>query len=102
MRILICGDRNLTDYNLIRQTLTQVLDKTRKTVPMDFFTVIHGAARGADTLGAEAAVNLNILAIGYPANWAKYGKAAGVKRNQQMLDEGKPDLVLAFHDNLSN
>ena len=25
-----------------------------------------------------------------------YGKAAGPIRNQQMLDEGKPDVVIAF------
>ena len=32
----------------------------------------------------------------YPADWQKHGRAAGPIRNQQMLDEGKPDLVVAF------
>jgi hypothetical protein len=32
----------------------------------------------------------------FPANWKKHGRAAGPMRNQQMLDEGKPDLVIAF------
>jgi hypothetical protein len=36
----------------------------------------------------------------YPAQWHKYGRAAGPIRNQQMLAEGKPDLVLAFHDDI--
>lgn len=38
----------------------------------------------------------------YPADWEKHGKAAGPIRNQQMLTEGKPDIVVAFSDNLSN
>ena len=29
-------------------------------------------------------------------DWKKYGKKAGPLRNQQMLEEGKPDLVVAF------
>jgi hypothetical protein len=32
----------------------------------------------------------------YKAEWDKHGRAAGPIRNQQMLDDGKPDLVLAF------
>lgn len=37
-----------------------------------------------------------IPCLNYPANWSKYKKKAGPIRNQQMLDEGKPDLVVAF------
>lgn len=36
----------------------------------------------------------------YPTDWNRYGKAAGPIRNQQMLDEGKPDIVVAFSDTL--
>jgi DNA-binding MurR/RpiR family transcriptional regulator len=36
--------------------------------------------------------------LSYPADWEAYGKAAGPIRNQRMLDEGKPDLVIAFSD----
>jgi hypothetical protein len=34
--------------------------------------------------------------LSYPAQWAKYGKKAGTIRNCQMLNEGHPDIVLAF------
>ena len=37
----------------------------------------------------------------YPADWTRYGKPAGPIRNRQMLNEGKPDMVIAFHDDLS-
>ena len=36
----------------------------------------------------------------FPAQWSKYGRAAGPLRNTQMLSEGNPDIVLAFHDNI--
>lgn len=36
----------------------------------------------------------------FPAEWEKFGKAAGPIRNIEMLNEN-PDLVLAFHNDLS-
>jgi hypothetical protein len=38
----------------------------------------------------------------YRAEWSVYGLKAGPIRNQKMLDEGKPDLVMAFHNDLGN
>lgn len=60
------------------------------------FTVIEGDARGADRLAGEWAEEQGEQPLRFPADWEKYGRAAGPIRNQQMLDEGRPDLVLAF------
>lgn len=65
-------------------------------------TIIEGDARGADTQAGEIAWLHNFDLKIYPADWNKHGKAAGPIRNQQMLDEGKPDIVLAFHDDIEN
>jgi YspA, cpYpsA-related SLOG family len=67
--------------------------------PPDPFTIIAGGAWGADYIASEWAreqpgVTLEL----HPANWGEHGKAAGPIRNQQMLDEGKPNMVLAFSD----
>lgn len=64
--------------------------------------VIEGEASGADTWGRRAAESLGFEVLPFPANWDKYSKAAGPIRNRQMLDEGKPDLVLAFHDDIES
>lgn len=64
--------------------------------------VIEGEATGADTLGRFAAERLGIDVLKFPANWRVYGKSAGYIRNQQMLKEGKPTLVLAFHNFIEN
>lgn len=90
MRILVCGDRNWTDKETIRKFLLEY----NPTV------VIEGEARGADSLAREVAEEEGIVVEKYPADWNTNGKAAGPIRNQQMLKKGKPDMVLAFHDNL--
>jgi hypothetical protein len=38
----------------------------------------------------------------FPADWKKHGPSAGPKRNQQMLDEGKPGIVYVFHDDIES
>lgn len=92
MRVLVCGDRNWTDEDGIRRVLKGLIEP---------LVVIHGGARGADSLAGKVAEELGHEVEVYPADWQRYGKAAGVLRNQQMLDEGKPDFVLAFHADLS-
>ena len=92
MRVLICGDRNWADKELIKAVI-----KALKPKPQ---IVICGGARGADTLAKEAALELGLKVQEFTADWEKYGKAAGCIRNQQMLREGRPTLVIAFHDNI--
>lgn len=92
LRILVSGDRNWTDKEAIRREL-------EKRLPC---VVIHGCARGADTLAGQVAFELGMEVVTFPAEWHLYGKAAGPRRNQTMLDLGKPDLVLAFHADLAN
>ena len=58
--------------------------------------VIHGDARGADTLAKWWATSRGIAQKPYPADWKAHGKAAGMIRNRAMLADGKPGLVVAF------
>lgn len=86
MKVLVCGSRLFEDYNLLRT----VLDG------FDISEIIHGAARGADTLGGRYAEAHSIPVTSYPAIWDLHGKRAGPIRNGRMLKEGKPDMVVAF------
>lgn len=59
-------------------------------------TIIHGLALGVDKM-AEDWGNLHACNIRrFKADWDTHGKAAGPIRNQQMIDQGKPDLIIAF------
>jgi hypothetical protein len=96
MRVLICGDRNWRNFHLIAFTLSGVCKAHNVEC------VIDGAARGADTMGFHAATLMKLPTLRFPADWKKHGKAAGPIRNRQMLTEGKPDLVLAFHNSIES
>ena len=91
-RVLICGDR---DYKHEQK----IFDYIQALNPLEDI-IIHGNARGADASASTAAKLFGFAIIGFPAQWNKYGKSAGPIRNQQMLDEGKPDLIVYFHDNI--
>lgn len=91
MRVLVCGGR---DWKYGPNLIAEQLEIVGATV------VIHGAARGADLAGKTAGKRLGLKVISFPADWDRYGLAAGPIRNQKMLDEGKPDMVLAFHDDI--
>jgi len=93
MKVLVCGSRAWSD----RQSISRELSKLPKQT-----TIIHGAARGADRMAGEIAEELGFQVIACPADWARFGKAAGIIRNQQMLDEYSPDLVIAFIHSLEN
>lgn len=92
MRILVCGSRTWTDYGMIFNVVV-----TLRKLEL----IIEGGAKGADALARKVAQALNIPVLTFYADWEIYGNAAGPIRNKKMLEEGKPDLVLAFHDNLS-
>jgi hypothetical protein len=90
MRVLICGGRKFDDIALLYKTMN-LIDARR-----DITTVIDGGAKGADNLGRQWGLSRGKNSQTYNANWSKYGRSAGPKRNTQMLVEGKPDLVVAF------
>lgn len=101
MRILCCGDRNWKAKRAVYFGIMYAINNnTKGAVVASDVTIIHGACRGADTLAGEVAIEEGMRILLYPAQWTKYGPAAGPIRNQQMLDEGKPDVVVAYHDDL--
>lgn len=92
MRVLICGGRDYQDENRVAQSLQNYQVYTGKTITL----IIAGGASGADFLAAKVAKDQGIPWVEMPANWDKFGKAAGPMRNKAMLDLLKPDVVIAF------
>ncbi len=90
MRVLVCGGRDFSD----RVRLFNALDRIHRK--RGVAVIIDGAARGADSLGARWAIERGVASERHPADWARFGKSAGYRRNEAMLDEGAPDLVVAF------
>lgn len=88
MRVLVCGGRDYDDWEALCRELEPFLT--------DGLVIIQGGAKGADFLARVWAKWRKVDQEEYPADWTKFGKGAGSIRNQRMLDEGKPDVVLAF------
>jgi hypothetical protein len=101
MRVLICGSRDWglsddIDQARAEDTVIRMLIKAfGKHVE-----IIHGDAPGADTLAGVHGEDRGLRVYAYPAKWTELGKRAGHVRNAQMLKEGRPDLVVAFHNYL--
>jgi hypothetical protein len=92
---LICGDRFWNNFQLL-------FDTVKKLYAVHVIEcIIEGEARGADTMARLADNKLGIKVLPFPAHWDKFGKSAGPIRNRQMITEGKPTLVLAFHDDIT-
>ena len=99
MRILVCGGREYADRARVWGVLDAFHGEEGKVSH-----IIQGGADGADALAREWALARCVPVTTYPANWSKFGKAAGPMRNADMaraeysmaLDLGKRVLVLAF------
>lgn len=96
-KLIVAGGRDFDDYKL----MSSKLEKIRKAVwdTADDLEIVCGKARGADTLGEEWAKENHVGVAYFPADWDKYGKSAGYRRNEQMAKYG--DALLAFWDGAS-
>lgn len=95
MRVLITGDRDWTDDFPIDAIIAGLLF----LVGPEPLILMHGKARGADSMVDEWKSCAGVEVEPYPAAWGMHGRSAGPIRNRQMLDR-QPDLVVAFHDDL--
>ena len=111
MRILVCGGRAFADYGWLTHVLDAYLAEASLSVAK--LELIGGGARGADSLAHRWATERQIPFHEFKARWddtkhpqadvrfnrkdgKPYNAAAGFIRNQRMVDEGRPDIVIAF------
>ncbi len=97
--IIVAGSRAFEDYALVEQTLGAYIRDYENTA------VISGTARGADRLGERFAKEHGMKLILCPADWDRYGRAAGYRRNEQMAilskSNGDEGVLFAFWDGVS-
>ena len=89
MRVIVCGGR---DYQSPAHVF-RALDNFHAQTPIA--ELMQGGANGVDQFAKEWAAHNHIKRFVCRADWEKYGKAAGPKRNARML-EWKPDAVIYF------
>ena len=82
MRIIIAGSRDINSFEIVERAFLN-----SQPHPFDDISVIvSGCARGVDRIGEKIAEKYNIMVKRFPANWDKFGKTAGYKRNVEMAE----------------
>lgn len=95
MKIIIAGSRTFKDYKKLCEICDKILQDQTK------IEIVSGAYyKGADKLGEQYAKERGFNLKKIPADWNKYGKAAGPKRNEQMANYA--NTLIAFWDGKSN
>jgi hypothetical protein len=89
IRLAVVGSRTFDDYGYMKEVLEW----------FDIKEIISGGAGGADKLAERYAAEKGIPIRIFKAEWDKYGRAAGYKRNVQIVEAA--DEVVAFWDGKS-
>jgi len=92
-KIIIAGGREFNDYDRLVKSMNFYIQCPSDT------EIVSGTARGADKLGEKYAAEHELPVVQFPAEWSKYGKSAGYKRNAVMADYA--DALVAFWDGAS-
>lgn len=82
MKLLIAGSRSITEFDL------------NQYVPKDVDLIICGGAKGIDTVAEKFADNHRISKLVLRPNYALYGRAAPIKRNEDMIELADSILVI--------
>lgn len=87
MKLIVAGSRTITPLQFETYAIP-ILDK------LEISEIISGRAKGVDTYGELYAKERKISLAYFPANWSKFGRAAGVYRNCDMGDYADEALLL--------
>jgi hypothetical protein len=106
-RILVTGSRDWEDYFRIGSEIVRAMQDLTPIQPGQYnyndgrYVIVHGACpTGADYLADQWALGSLTDVERHPADWKRYGRAAGFKRNAEMVKLGA-DICLAFIRNES-
>jgi len=97
-RLIIAGVRTFDDYELLKSKADEVVKDLGEV------EIVSGHAKGADMLGERYAAEHAIPCTLFPAEWERYGRAAGPVRNGQMIEYAKQEtpMLLCFWDGVAH
>ena len=95
-RIVVAGCRNYNDYDNAKSYIDMCIKNIKEKYTLIF---LSGGCKGADMLGERYAKENGFNIERYTADWQKYGKSAGPRRNIQMAKAC--DYVICFWDGKS-
>lgn len=100
MRVIVCGGRTFDDQRWVERALDELVAE------IGSFVLVCGGQKkwdrnldrwiGADYQAATWALRRGHEYMVVKAQWDRFGRRAGMLRNQQMIDEHGPSIVVAF------
>ena len=99
-RIIIAGGRDFSDYDKLKDHVDKCINEVLTEHRGSEIIIVSGKAKGADSLGERYAKEKGYKIAEYPADWKKFGRAAGMIRNKQMAENA--DALIAFWDSKSS
>jgi len=104
MKVIIAGSRTCNHYPTVKQTVTSAFNEWMAKDRVNWKSylrpeIVSGGAHGVDFCGEQLAKAANLPLTVFPAEWDKYGKAAGMIRNKQMGNYA--DALIAIWDGKS-
>ena len=96
MKIVVAGSRDYTNYEEAVEFIEQCI---QELAVFNDIIILSGGCRGADMLGERYANEYGYKTEEFPAQWDKFGEAAGIIRNKEMADN--PDAIICFLDGKS-
>lgn len=92
MNLIIAGTRTFNNFTLLEKEVHSFIHRHQEQ-EYEKITVICGMARGADLLGRRLAIENNWEVVEMAADWNRFGKAAGYKRNTEMAKVANACIV---------
>ena len=89
MKYAVIGSRHYSDYSKLKSVLEKY----------DITSIVSGGAKGTDQLAERYALEKSISIEVIKPDWNRYGKAAGIIRNKDIINHC--DAVIAFWDGIS-
>jgi len=99
MKLAIVGSRTFDDSFILIEWLHWFAAAEDSLWNNKVEVISGGCPKGADAMAKKAALIGEFKYTEFPADWDKYGKSAGFRRNQQIVDAC--DVVLVFWDGKS-
>ena len=93
MKLIVAGGRDFTDANLMIAELQKLVNSGN--IP-ECPELVCGMAYGADLTAYSLWSGAGMVIHKFPADWARLGKSAGYKRNQEMGEFA--DAAVCFWD----
>jgi len=94
MKLAVVGSRNIIDEEMVFNSINSTIKDIQTPI-----TIVSGGAKSVDSIAAKWAKTNDVPLIEFKADWSKFGKAAGIIRNKDIIKNC--DTVLAIWDGKS-